>query len=843
MTLTDYLFLTGLLASIAVSFPAIAQTPETDISEPESAPLSETGSAVDLVIPSRLGVEHSTSGGGFDGVTQFEGFIPLRQDPGQNITFFVPQLLLDNDGNIGGSLLLGHRFYSQSRDRIFGSYVAFDSRETHNNTFHQLGLGLESLGETWDFRINGYLPLGSSRQLADERRFDTGFDISSGFEENLLVLSSRREQQINRLYEAALFGLDAEAGVKLAEWDEGNDDLRAFGGVYFYDAISTDSTLGWRLRLEARPTQNFTLGLALQNDDIFGTNIVLSTGLTWPRVRPRGPITEVEDVPARLGETIVRLPNIPIDAQQESETIVDEFTEPLMNPEEEQPYRFVHVTLGQQAQGDGTFENPFGTVEEALEDTLSDGNNIVYINGGNNPDIPAFTIPDRVRVLSQGPVQLLAGLPFPGFPEAPARLPFSPVVNYEDGILVHLPFSGDGNFPRIQDAGATDLVAMSDRTVLSGFRIANARGNAVISNQAENIEIRDNAITNAGERGIFLNEVTGSVVLFNNSITGSRGGAGSGQGILIRNSTDGDVEATIQSHQIVDNRVAIETSALGNLTQGFDPQQIVNITDTNLRNSGEQALLATASNSGNQQISFRDGNILNSGAEGLLIQATNIGSQELILENSTVRGNGGDGIRTQSGTPNGFSTAAQEVFIRRNQIINNGGDGISIESNEVAAQELAIDANVIQGNGGAGIRGVANNLSFQEYVTDAANSSLGISNNVISGNGDQGIVLTTNDSATLITDIQENSLSDNTTGGNPEVEVTASSSTTDVCVVLNDNTSATGIRLDNNSLGAPGLFEVGDLPTVSSRNIGEVFVEPNSSVFTNKAGAPSCFRN
>ncbi|MBE9179583.1 right-handed parallel beta-helix repeat-containing protein [Oculatella sp. LEGE 06141] len=843
MKITDYLFLTGLLAIVAATSPAIAQTSETDTPEPNVAPLAETGSAIDLLIPARLGVESSTSGGGFDGVTQLEGFIPLRQDPGQNLTFLVPRFLLDNDGNIGGSVLLGHRFYSPSRNRIFGGYAAFDSRETNNNTFHQLGLGLESLGETWDFRINSYIPLGNSRQLVDERRLDTGFDLSSGFEENLLVLSSRREQQITRLHEAALFGLDAEAGVKLAEWDNGDGDLRGFGGVYFYDAVGTDSALGWRLRLEGRPTQNLRLGLMLQDDDIFGTNVVLSAGLTWPRVRPRGPITEVEDVPARLGEPIVRIPTIPIDIQQETETVVTEVIEPLMNPEEEEAYRFVHVALGRQAQGDGTFERPFGTIQEALDDARSDGNNIVYVDGGSNPDIPAFTIPNRVRVLSQGPIQFLAGLPFPGFANAPARLPFSPVVNYRNGILVRLPFSGDGNLPQIRDTGATDLVTMGDRTVLSGFRITDAPGNAIAANQVENVEIRDNIITNAGERGIFLNDVTESVVLFDNTITGSQGGAGSGQGILIRNSSEGDVETTIQRHQITDNRIAIEVSALGNLTQELDLQQIVDVTDTNLRNSSEQALLATADGSANQQVSFSNGTVLNSGAEGVLLRATNRGSQEITLEDSTISGSGGDGIRVQSGTFNGTSTAAQEVFIRRNQILNNGGDGISIESNEVAAQELAIDANVIQGNGGAGIRGVANNLSFQEYVTDSANSSSGVSNNIISGNGAQGITLTTNDSATLITDIQGNTVSDNTTGGNPEVEVTATANTADVCVVLDGNTSATGFRLNNNSAGTPGLFEVGDLSTISLRNGGVVFLQPDASTFTDKAGFSSCFRN
>lgn len=842
MKLANPLVVVGLVTTVALGTPAIAQPVEADSDQPEQVPLSETGSAIDLVIPAWVGVDYSTSGGGFDGVTQFEGFIPLRQDPGQNITFLTPRFLLDNDGNVGGGLLLGHRIYSQSSDRIFGGYVALDGRETDESSFYQLGLGLESLGDIWDFRLNGYIPLGDRRQLIDEQRFDTGLSITSGFEANQLILASRREQQLDRLYEAALFGLDAEVGAKLAEWND-DGELRAFGGLYFYDAIGTDSTLGWRLRLEARPTQNFSLGLAVQDDDIFGTNVVLSAGLTWPRLRPRGPITEVAEVPARLGEPIRRLPTIPVDVQRETETIIEEVVEPLRNPEEEQPYRFVHVTLGRQGQGDGTFENPYGSLQEALNDTISDGNNIVYVDAGNNPDIPAFAIPNRVRVLSQGPAQFLAGLPFPGFPETAARLPFSPVVNYDDGILVRLPFSGDGNFPQIRDAGATDLVRMGDRTVLSGFRLSDARGNAIVANSIIDVEIRDNVITNAGERGIFLNDVIGSVILFDNTITSSQGGVGSGQGILIRNAVVGDMEASIERQQLDNNRVAIEIAAAGSVPQGTDPQQIVSITDTALRNSRDQGLLVTADSLGNQQVTFSEGEILNSGAEGVWVRATNIGSQEVSIEDSVIRDSGAAGIRVQSGTLDGVSTAAQEIFIRRNQILNNGGDGISIESNEVAAQELAIDANVIQGNAGAGIRGVANNLSFQEYVTDLDNESLGISNNVISGNGAQGITLTINDSATLIADLKENTLSQNVTGGNPDLDVVSTANTTDVCVVLVDNTSATGIRLDNNRLGLPGLFEVGDLNTVSLRNSGTVTFQPNLAAFTDKPGISSCFRN
>jgi hypothetical protein len=832
MQRASLLAVTGILLTATLCSQAIAQTPPSD--PPEST------AASDLTIPAWVGAGHDSSGAGWDGVTHFEGFIPLRQSPGRDITFFEPRFLLDNDGNIGGSLLLGHRIYDPQSDRTYGGYIAFDRRETDASNFSQLGLGLESLGNIWDFRFNAYIPLGDSRHLVDESRSETGYTTSTQFVRNRLLLSSRREQQVTRTYEAGLLGLDAEAGAKLADWTDG--DLRAFGGIYFYDAQGTDSTLGWRLRLQARPTQNLTLGLAVQNDDLFGTNVVASIGFTFPRIRPRGPIRDSEAVAARLGEPISRNPTIAIHTQRDTHTTVEENTAPLRNPEEEQPYRFIHVTLGRKG-GNGTFEHPFGTIQEALNASVSDGNTIVYVDAGRNPTIPAFTIPDRVRVLSQGPVQRIAGLPFPGFPNDPARLPFSPTVNYREGILVRLPFSGDGRFPTIRQTGTTDLVTMGDRTVLSGFQLADAPGNGVAADGVENVEIRDNVITNAAERGIFLNNVYGSVVLFDNRITGSQGGSGSGQGVLIQNTADRAVDVSIQRQQIVNNRVGLEITASGNAAQQIDPQQIVSIDNTTIQNSDEQGIILTAEQLGNQQVAFRNGTVQNSGAEGVLARSTSTGAQELTIEDSMIRSSGGDGIRAQDGIRNGSSTAAQEVFLRRNRIENNTGNGITIEANEVAAQEFTIDSNVIQNNGGYGIRGVVNNVAFQEYVTDANNGSLGISNNIISNNGNQGISLTATNSGTLITDIQENNLSNNNANGRPDLEVTATANTNKVCIVLIGNTTTTGIQLNNNISGSPALFQVGDISTLSLRNVGGVTLQPNLSVFSDRQGITSCFRN
>jgi trimeric autotransporter adhesin len=822
------LSIAGLLMMIAFPYAAIAQTP-SPASITEVSPTS-------VRVPARFGVGHTSSQGGIDGTSRIEGFIPLSQTAGRNLTFLDGQFLLDNGGHVGGDIVLGYRSYDASKNRIWGGYLGFDHRQTDTNSFNQLGLGVESLGRIWDFRANAYLPIGNTQQLLDETTFDSGYRTVTGFQQHQLVLGRERTRQIVRDYEAALGGFDAEVGIRLAHWQTG--DLRGYGGVYLYDAVGSDSTLGWRLRLEADPNRSINLGVALQDDQRFGTNLAFSVAFTFPGIRESERVAPAETVVARLGEPVARASSIVVDHQREVDTQVERQQRPLQNPEEDQAYRFQHVTLGATG-GDGTFERPFGTVQEALSATRSDGNDIVYVDRGNNSNIPAFTIPDRVQVFSQAPAQFLAGLPFPGFPRTQVRLPFSPDPNYNNGILVRLPLSGDRNFPRIQGTNASNLVTMSDRTTLAGFQLSSATGNGIFADNVADIELRSNTITNAGERGIYLNNVSGSVVMFDNTATGSRGGAGSGQGILIRNDVDAALEITMNRQRLENQRIGLELSSVGDRNQSIDPQQNLNIRNTTIANSQEQGLRIQSAGAGNQQFSFRDGSITNSGAQGVLIQASNTALQEVYLDENIISNNGGAGIQVQGGIPAGSSTSAQEVFVRNNMIENNQGAGIDISANESAAQEFAIGSNTIRNNGGAGIQGIANNASFQEYVTDAVNNSQGVSNNTISGNGRQGIRLQANDVSTLITDLVSNTVANNQSSVEG-VSVTSTSNTAKVCAVALSNNS--GIRLDNNSLNlATGLFEVGDLSNVSTMNIGRVLLVPNLAAFTDKAGARSCF--
>ncbi len=823
------LLLEAVLGGFLPASPASAQ----EVS-PSEAPTSD--SAIDLAIPVRASAGYSTGGSGYEEAINLEGFIPLHQSPGERITFLEPRFYLGEDSDIGGSILLGHRFYDLDDNRIWGGYLAYDNRQTRRNTFHQLGIGLESLGAVWDFHFNAYLPIGDRRQVDSEENRSSFLNTSARFQGNFLLLASLIEQQRIRTYEAAAGGFDLEVGARLAHWQGG--DLRGYGGIYFYDPTGGDSTLGWRLRLDADVNPSLNLGLALQDDDLFGTHLLFSATLAFPRIRPRGPIGDPMLVQARLGEPILRARGIALDRQREVERSTQQVIMPLMNPEEEQPYRFHHVILGRGAGGDGTFERPFGTVQAALNATRSDGNDVVYVDAGRRVDIPAFTIPDRVQVLSQGPVQLLGGLPFPGFPRTDVRLPFSPVLNYRDGVLVRLPLSGDGNFPVIR-GGGPDLVRLGNRTVLAGFRLEDAASNAIVGNRIRDVELRDNSIRNAGDRGIFLNDVTGSVVMFDQRLRNIAGGAGSGQGMLIRNTTDGTTQVTIARYRSVNQRVGIEMVVEGDRPANLTPEQTITLRDVVITDSRDQGLLVQANDVGNQQIDLRRGRLLNSGSQGVLIQADNTGSQEVTLENVVIQGSGGAGVQVVGSVLDSPTTSAQEVYLRRNRIENNGGAGIDITANGLAAQEFGIGNNLIRNNGGPGIQAVANNRSFQEFVTDADNNSRGISDNEIVGNSQAGIRLTANSAATVIADIQDNRIADNLTAGNPDLTVTSTSSAADVCTVVNNNSSTAGIRLSN---PAAGLFEVGDLPTVATRNTGTVALLPGPPVFTNKPGAQSCFR-
>ncbi|MBX2863315.1 MAG: hypothetical protein KTR27_07135 [Leptolyngbyaceae cyanobacterium MAG.088] len=853
----------------------VLEAEESD-SEAVSAPISYN--AADLLdVPARFGVNASTATNGFGETIGVHGFVPLDQDidedlDSSDITFLEGNLQV-NDGDPSFSLSLGHRGYRQDKadpddEYIRGGYVGVDGRFTDESSFFQLATGYERINDDWEFRINGYLPIGDRTNTIQSVDFNTGLQTDSEFSGNELVLSAVLERQRILIQEDALGGFDAEFGAKLADWDGG--ELMGYAGGYLLSG--EDSSLGGQLRLAANFESNFNVGLSLQHDAIFDTTVALSLRATWPQFRfqdkDEADFANEFEVPIRLRDSIARRQTVAVNFINEEEIILEEDIQALQNPEEEEDYRFVHVNLGGPEQdgtaGPGTYENPFATVEDAIAlinsdpATYNDGNTIVYVDGENAPGItiPGFTIPDRVRVLSQGPEQVIGGIEFPGFPSVDTRLPFASAQNFNvasdapnaNGITVALPDSGDGAFPIITGGSVDDLVTLGNNTVLAGFQIDGATQHGVAGSDINNVELRNNLISNSGGSGIFFNNVGGSAILFDNVVNNSVD-----RGIFVENTTTTPLEIAIAGFDLNNNRVGMDFSNIA--TAGVEvPSQIIWIgpsvtanTSTgtpggtpltnSILNSTAEGLVLRAEGDGltassSQQLAVIDTTIDQSGGDGLQVIADVGVHQQLFgIDNSTITNSGGNGITIVNGdtaingsvTPTTPDAASpQEIVIVNSEIINNALDGIDITLTDAGAQELVIQDNQIIGNGGNGIDSTADTATVQEWRTDNETGALGVSGNTISGNGGQAITIDLENVATLpIVGIGNNDLSGNGVG--PDIEIntqdTFPAGSVNACLVVTDNTAPQSIVFTAPdpvlSSGIPSV-QVEDLPNLNA---------------------------
>lgn len=102
-----------------------------------------------------------------------------------------------NQGKFAVNGGLGARY--QGTSRLYGVSSYYDFRQNHAN-YNQVSLGLESLGKRWDFRINGYLPVGTI-----DGTYDTTF---VGVRNNRLIFSKKQEFALGCIQTEAEIHLD-----------------------------------------------------------------------------------------------------------------------------------------------------------------------------------------------------------------------------------------------------------------------------------------------------------------------------------------------------------------------------------------------------------------------------------------------------------------------------------------------------------------------------------------------------------------------------------------------------------------------------------------------------------
>lgn len=605
---------------VALTGAAVAQ--DADSNQDKS---DKSKSEKIAAVSPRFGVEYTTEGAGFESLGSFDAFVPVFQTPGQNLTFVQGRLFLDTDSQMGGHVLLGHRIYDKKNDRLVGTYIGYDARDTGENYFRQLALGVETLGK-WDFRANAYIPLDDTRQQVGNA-LNTGVAFSG---------NNAFAQQL-RFYEVGLHGVDAEIGTKLASLGQG--DLRGYAGAYYYSAGDREA-FGWKTRLEARPTNFVGINLSLQNDALFDTRAVFSVGVSFPGSSNTKGKKNAENL-ARMGDFIERRTTIPIIEDSELTTA----TNPLTNPATGQAWNIIHVAEG--GNSNGTFQSPYGfnRISQALTDATTKPGSLIYVRGNGGITLPGFSLPPGVSMASS----LGIGS-----------------INTRELGMVSLPGEGLGVSPTI--AGN---VILGSNTSLNGFTV----NGSVVGENISNVNITNNTIQNAttnstlgtlGE-GITLRNVTGNVNIVNNTIRNN-----SGEAIAINNNS-GRAEIAIANNQLSGNLGGVLLTGLGN------SQLTARITGNTVTNTPLSGIGVELTDTSQSNISIANNTVntirLDELSDGIFVEMSDRATTSGIsISGNTINNTQGRGISVASTS----NATGSNVAIANNRVDTTDAQGIAV---------------------------------------------------------------------------------------------------------------------------------------------------------------------
>lgn len=167
-----------------------------------------------------------------------------------------------NNGEKAANVGLGGRYCCSCLDVIFGGNIYYDYRQGRFSDYNQIGIGAEILGACWDFRINGYIPVG--------RREGCKCKIFDDFEGDFFASCFRQER--------SLAGFDAELGSYLKRRNPCNCcdfDLYAAIGPYYYSRPHDwgRTVFGGQVRLAASWMDCLTAEVIATSDHVYHTRV------------------------------------------------------------------------------------------------------------------------------------------------------------------------------------------------------------------------------------------------------------------------------------------------------------------------------------------------------------------------------------------------------------------------------------------------------------------------------------------------------------------------------------------------------------------------------------------
>ena len=603
---------------------------------------------------------------------------------------------------------------------VVGAAAYYDYRQTHKHHYNQVGLSLELLCHRWEFRANGYLPVGEkthAKQLSETASY--AFEKFSGHS-----LFYTTTYDIHRKVEFAMKGADAEFGFHLMNPSEDYTLYLGAGPYYFHSPEHIHRhAFGGLVRLQAHVTSYLTLQVSDSWDNLFhnkfqgeiSVNIPFGGKVLKKNAAFNACCNEVLSMQARMVQPMHR--NEIIVADKTKQHIVKTI-DPIAQSIYGGPLNFIFANANAPSGGTGTFENPFNDLFAAS--IASSPNNVLYITGDFNLSEQVVIVQNQ-SVLGSGMAQ---------------SVPIQVTPTQITSIVIP---QMSGSMPSLtQQTSNNTLYINGDNTVISGINFYLTQNNAGITNQKvdnsnfypiQNITVTNNVMNTIGTvnpYGVYLTAFSGDILIKNNTINGNTTpGMLYGQNGIYLN----EIGATGGAGSYVAN-VTISNNSLSswNSQSGLNCPILI---QTNL-NTGQ----STVAGASVLNVLIENNTVQDSAyspAAGIWVFA---GANSTI--NATILNNVSEanlyGMVFQAQDESTINITACD-----NSCLDNLNQGFYISVNDSATANLVLCDNTINGNQYTGIEVTPNFAWGTTTPQDGATVTALITGNVIRSNTDAGI--------------------------------------------------------------------------------------------------------
>lgn len=664
-------------------------------------------------------LRYNGSGAGLDGNTSVELRIPLNQTP-ENFLYLNPQVRIFNNGRMGSNLAVGYRSLNDIGKYILGGYLAYDNRDTGAQFFHQISAGLEFFAESWDMRLNAYLPVGKTNTQLSETILNSGTFQGTQF----LIDRERR-------FDAAMGGVELEAGTIVNTGDAGY--LRPYLGTYYYTATNSIGALGIKGGL-AYYGDLVNAGLSIQNDRIFGTSILFNIGINLSNRSERKvtPPTLLD----RMNEPISRNGSILVENQTVRDGLV------AINPVTGQPYSFFVVADSTTGLSGTPNVVSFANFSTALANAgASSGNGIVYTytpNGSTAPTFSGFTIPDGTKVISSAPsvipvsYQLGAGgTTFSNLPVT-SNTGVYPIVNGTVtlasgsnqaliGYRINKNVGTTGANPAvIGNNNVNSTIAYNNVTITAPATtpIGSSGRGIVLVSASGNTNVTGNQVSNAIAEGIRLDNVSGNAVISGNTVVNTIQPSTQTNveaSILVRNNT-GNVNLTIANNTVGSNTATAGVNEIDGIEFSLcrvysdlgacstTATATVNITGNAIKNitgatDGADGIDINLGNRANATLTISSNTIDNVINKGISFGAVDGSIGTTTIANNNISNVGGAAIQVRVGETNSGGESSIRAAVLNNKVTNtNTQAGVDDASMIMRSQNAATLCVRFEGN-------------------------------------------------------------------------------------------------------------------------------------------------